>query len=72
MMNIDRQNTFIKFYPAHTHGYYFDQYHVVVKRKGSREPAVLLKAFYSHKNANKYRDMLNGKIPRDDKWMSEV
>lgn len=38
-------------------------------RQGKTCKAQLLKDFYSKTDAEKYRDMVNGKIPRDIDWM---
>lgn len=38
-------------------------------RVGKTEKAPLLKDFYSQEDAERYRDMVNGKIPKDPDWM---
>jgi hypothetical protein len=38
-------------------------------RAGRTLEAPLIKDFYSRKEAERYRDMVNGKIPRDMDWM---
>lgn len=38
-------------------------------RLGRTLNAPLLKEFYGYEDAQKYCDMINGKIPRDEQWM---
>jgi len=38
-------------------------------RLGRTLSAPLLKDFYSYEDAQKYCDMVNGKIPKDEQWM---
>ena len=40
-------------------------------KKGRGPNAPLLKSFYSEKDAKKFRDMINKKIPYDHKWMED-
>ena len=40
-------------------------------RTGKTLDAPLIKDFYGRKDAEKYRDMINGKIPKNKEWMIE-
>ena len=41
-------------------------------RSGKTLDAPLIKEFYGRKEAERFRDMINGKIPRDDKWLMSL